>query len=130
MKDDLNKEKRRQKALERLGTNTPRCVHCGESDYRCLEAHHIAGRAYDEETVVTCRNCHRKLSDSQKDHPNTPAGEDPSLLDQIGHFLLGLADLFEMLMQKLREFGRLLIEGASLCPPPYGRGLAGEGGVA
>ncbi len=130
MKDDLNKEKRRQKALERLGTNTPQCVHCGESDHRCLEAHHIAGRAYDEQTVVMCRNCHRKLSDSQKDHPPKVSEKDPSLLECIGHFLLGLADLFEMLMEKLREFGKALIEGAKVCPPPYGRGSAVEGGLA
>ncbi len=130
MKENLNKEKRRQKALERLETSDPGCVHCGESDYRCLEAHHIAGRTYDEQTVVMCRNCHRKLSDSQKDHPPPPEGEEPPLLECIAHFLLGLADLFEMLMQKLREFGKVLIEGARVCPPPYGRGPAVEGGLA
>jgi hypothetical protein len=39
---------RQQTALDRLGTNTPRCVECGETDWRCLEAHHLAGRAYDD----------------------------------------------------------------------------------
>ncbi len=119
MKDDLNKEKRRQKALERLGTNTPQCVHCGESDYRCLEAHHIAGRAFDDETVVMCRNCHRKLSDSQKDHPK-PLGDECCILERMGHYLLGLADLFEMLVARFRELGKTLIEAAGGCPRPYG----------
>jgi hypothetical protein len=34
-----------------------------------LERHHIAGRTFGDENVPVCRNCHRKLSDLQKDHP-------------------------------------------------------------
>jgi hypothetical protein len=30
-------------------------------------------------------------------------------LEKIGHFLLGLADLFELLIQKMREFARELL---------------------
>jgi hypothetical protein len=33
-----------------------------------LEDHHIAGRKYDDMTVVTCLNCHRELTNMQKDH--------------------------------------------------------------
>jgi hypothetical protein len=33
-------------------------------------------------------------------------------MDRIGHFLLGLADLFELLIKKLREFGEALIAQA------------------
>ena len=34
-----------------------------------------------------------------------PAG----ILEKIGHFLLGIADLFELLIPKLREFARDLL---------------------
>jgi hypothetical protein len=106
------RESRRQKKLERLETNNPECLHCGEGDPRCLERHHVAGRAHDDETVVECRNCHGKLSDAQNDHPKGSAGaSDP--LERIGRFLLGIADLFELLISKLRQFGRSLIEQAN-----------------
>ena len=108
---ERKRETRRQAALDRLGTNDPRCIHCGETDWRCLEAHHVAGRAYDDFTSVECRNCHRKLSDPQKDHP-PKIGEPPSLPEQVGHFLLGLADFFLLLVEQLRKFGGELIASA------------------
>jgi hypothetical protein len=113
--DDYEKEqeRRKQKALERLGTNNPICVLCGESDWRCLELHHIAGKPFDGALAIVCRNCHRKLSDMQKDHLR-PATTPPDSLERIGHFLLGLADLFAMLVEKLREFGQDLISRAGV----------------
>ncbi len=104
--DDIERERerRRQRALERLGTNDPKCVICGESDPHCLELHHIAGRAYGDEKVPVCRNCHRKLSNKHKDHP--PANGVPAdPLERIGRFLLGIADLLESLIRTLRKFG-------------------------
>ena len=65
---ELKRERRKQRALERLGSNNPRCVVCGFDDPLALELHHIAGRSFDEEAVPVCRNCHRRLSDHQKDH--------------------------------------------------------------
>lgn len=102
-------ERRKQRSLERFETNDPRCHICGENDWRCLEAHHLAGQAYDDATVPVCRNCHRKLSDCQKDHPaKTAIG--PSQVESIGRFLLGLADLLALLVEKLMEWGVYLIE--------------------
>ena len=53
--------------------------------------------------VIVCRNCHRRLSDYQKDH-SLWQGNPASELEPIRLFLLGLADLFEMLVKRLREF--------------------------
>jgi hypothetical protein len=108
---ELRREARRQRAIERLGTKNPACIYCGENDSLVLERHHLAGRDYDEGTVIVCRNHHRKLSDRQKDHPDKIA-ETPDALEVIAHFLLGLADLFEFLIGKLREFASQLIERA------------------
>lgn len=114
----IARERRRQNALERLGTNEPRCVFCGEDDWRVLERHHIAGTAYDDFTCIHCRNCHRKQSDRQKDHPghtDAPIG----LPEALGRFLLGLADFFESLIEKLREFGNALISSVQAETKPF-----------
>ena len=108
---ELAQETRRQNRLERLGSNTPRCGTCGEDDDRCLEAHHIAGRKHDDTTVCICRNCHRKVSDDQRGYPPVDATAD-FRLDSIGRFLLGLADLLSIILEKLTEFGNALIERA------------------
>ena len=105
---ERKREARRQRRLERLGTATPRCVVCGMEDDRCLEAHHIAGRNFDDTTAIQCRNCHRILSDELLDHPSA-ASDPPSLHDCVGHFLKGLAALLVMLAAKLNEFGDALI---------------------
>ena len=117
MKDIIsNADIRRQRALTRLGSDTPQCCSCGEPDPRCLELHHIAGRKNHDDTVPVCRNCHRKLSDSQLDHPpSTGAPRDRPTI--IGHYLLGLADLFRLIADRLVEFGRALTtEGGSRAP--------------
>lgn len=114
----IARESRRQTRLERLKTNNPQCVICGETDLRCMEDHHIAGRKNDEQTIATCRNCHRKLSDDQRDHPKQV--EPPKdALEAIGYFLLGLADLFAQLIEKLRDFGHELIDRARSVASPH-----------
>lgn len=111
-KIELAAERSRQARLRRLGTQEPRCGTCGESDDRCLELHHIAGRKNDTATAIVCRNCHRKLSDAQDRHPGQIAAEQHPL-ERIGHFLLGLADLLNLLIERLSSFGRELIQRAA-----------------
>jgi hypothetical protein len=104
---DLKRERRKQKALERLGTNTPQCPFCGIDEPLVFELHHVSGRAFGDDMIPVCRNCHRILSDWQKDHPPTN-GSSPSDPERIAHFLLGLADMFELLVKRLREFAKTL----------------------
>jgi hypothetical protein len=118
---ELAREIRKQRRLEKLGTNLPICGTCGEADYRTLEKHHVAGRKHDPDTVIMCRNCHRKVSDDQKDHPAIDVKAD-AMLSAIGMFLLGLADLLELVIDKLTAFGITLIERAKLASG----GQAGE----
>jgi hypothetical protein len=61
--DDFQREKRRQRRIQALGVPRPSCATCPENDPFCLELHHIAGRAYSDETVILCSNCHKKQSD-------------------------------------------------------------------
>lgn len=100
-------EVRKQRAFERFGTNEPRCGLCGEDDFECLEEHHVAGRKHHDTTVIVCRNCHRKQSVRQDYLPPFDPNADP--LAALGHFLLGLANLFRDILEKLEEFGLTLI---------------------
>ncbi|MGB3317436.1 MAG: hypothetical protein WA978_03965 [Sphingopyxis granuli] len=110
--EELRKEVRKQRRLEKLGTNEPRCGTCGENRWQCFDQHHPADFGRDETMVLECSNCHRILSDDQKDHPAFDPDADP-LLDQIGHFLLGLADMLKLILDKLIAFGHALIERAA-----------------
>jgi len=114
--EELNVDRLKEKALNRLGPN-PKCVLCPEDDWRCLERHHLAGRAFDELTIVLCRNCHRKQSDPSD---NNKAPLEPSIMERIAHFLLGLARFFLELARKFEEYGSLLAEGSRVCPSPWG----------
>lgn len=108
---ELAREARKQNRLERFETNAPRCGVCGEGDDRCLEAHHVAGRKHDDLTVLVCRNCHSKVSDDQRDYPAFDPEAD-AVLSSIGQFLLGLAALLRLIVEKLIVFGNALIERA------------------
>lgn len=110
---ERRREARIQSALERLGSKNPRCALCSEDDPRVLEKHHVAGRAYDPDSIIiVCRNHHRKLSDSQKDHPEKRM-EVTDPLEVIARFLVSFADILEFVIDKLREFAKELIERAN-----------------
>ncbi len=109
---EFERERRKQKRLAALGSNNPHCGTCGEPDWRTLELHHVAGQKHDDTLVSICRNCHRKVSDDQQDHPAHNVEAD-ALLARIGHFLLGLADLLRIIVARLGEFGLVLIERSS-----------------
>ncbi len=111
-KAQLAKEARKQRRLEKLGTNEPRCGVCGYREWEAIEAHHVADHKRDDATVLVCRNCHDILSDDQRDHPALDPNAD-KVLDCIGHFLLGLADMLRLIIAKLQEFGLALIERAA-----------------
>jgi len=100
---------RARKACERLGTAEPACAVCGENRPTLLEKHHIAGQAYDPATMILCSNHHRLTTDAQKDFPPN-VSDPPNKLESIGRMLLNLADLFAILVEKLKEFGLHLIE--------------------
>lgn len=117
MRDGLQKERRKQSRLNKLGTDNPICGCCGERDWRCIEMHHVADYGRYEAMVLICANCHRKVTDDQKDHPAFDPSADP-ILDGIGHFLIGLANLLRLIIEKLYAFGHTLIELAAPISTP------------
>jgi len=118
MAKQLDAEDRKQQQLRHLGTQKPICRTCGESHPATFERHHIAGRKHDDDEALVCANCHRKLSDKQRDHAPRGLNEPVGQTGKIGHYLLGLADLFEMIVEALRRFGAWLIGEGNLPVTP------------
>jgi hypothetical protein len=113
-----DEEDRNAQRLRRLGTRNPRCTGCGETHPAVFEQHHIAGRKYSDDRATVCLNCHRKLSDKQRDHVPPRQKDPPGALAGIGHYLLGLADLLAMIVETLRKFGAWLIGEAAGAATP------------
>ena len=109
LKMKLAREQRERAALRRLGTPNPKCANCGENRPHRLEKHHVAGRPYHNTMIIECRNCHSDLSDLQKDHPEQ-ISKIPGFDERLVHFLLGMADAFELLVKTLRDFARQIME--------------------
>ncbi len=116
----IEQELEKVKNARRLGGFDKTCVICSEPDQNVLELHHLSGEDYGDDVYPVCRNCHRKLTNKRA---NKPAPEYPSQLDQIGHWLIGLAQLLLELAKKAFEFGSVLIESAKVIPSPYGYAL-------
>ena len=90
--DHGDRESRRRRAQERLGGDDRFCLICHKTNPICLELDHVAGRAYDEETIALCSNHHDDKSDRQKDHPEKIEGC-TSVLEVVAHWLFNLGDL-------------------------------------
>jgi len=74
-----------------------------------LELDHIAGQKHDPATRPLCRNCHAHRTFLQKLEP--PVSDDPeNVFEVIGRWLLGIAEWFELLIEKLYQFGEFLID--------------------
>lgn len=113
--EQIDFEIRKSRALRRLGTDSPACAGCGNSDWRCLELHHVAGQAHDDMTAIFCRNCHRVLSDDQRGYPAAPEGGDAFLIG-LANFLMGLADAMALILDRLRTYAVDLLERAKPAP--------------
>jgi len=107
-----DREQREHSRKHKIGTNTPRCAACGLDDWRVIEEHHPDTRKRDTLVVLLCANDHRIVTDYQKDHPRERAGCDERLA-RIGKFLLGLADMLRIILDRLYEHGKELIDQAN-----------------
>jgi hypothetical protein len=109
--DPIGADLRRARPARRIAAGSV-CVTCGETDpvvlkdgRSVLEAHHIAGRANDPDTTAdVCLNCHRKLTNAQRD-AGVPLAADPdrSILERLVALFRGLAVFFQHLAKSLAE---------------------------
>jgi hypothetical protein len=125
MTDILTAEElRREKDYRRLRTRNPICLHCGYSNHpAAMELAHIAPRKIHDDAGVLCSNCHREMSDPEKDRPYAPVTQNPQM-EIIGRYLLALSEWFIRIAETIAEFGRWLLQQAEHVRP-Y-KGVAGQ----
>jgi hypothetical protein len=101
------------------GFPDPKCVTCGEAKIWRLQLDHIAGQAHDDTCAPLCCNCHLERTFMQNREPK--GGHHlKNVLEVIGRWLLGIAEWFELILEKLYLFGEFLIE---LAKQGYGADL-------
>jgi hypothetical protein len=110
--DPARKQKRaavRRKKLKTLGIKTEVCPICGSDDVSIFQFDHVAGRKHHNQEWPLCETCHEERNPMQREEP--PPSDNPrNVFDVIGHWLLGMAEYFEMLIRYLRHYGEFLIE--------------------
>ncbi|MEM3442262.1 MAG: hypothetical protein QXM86_00165 [Candidatus Bathyarchaeia archaeon] len=98
------KEKRIQRKINELGTRKLKCAICGEEDIfalrkadkSLLEEHHIAA-GHEGASIIVCRNCHLKLTDSQLDWPVGLTDKEKTPEMRAVAFFMGLAGILSLL---------------------------------
>ena len=117
---DLAREAAIRGRLLHLGFPNPKCEVCGEDRVWRLEADHVAGRKHDGTVRLLCANHHADRAFLQGLEPL--GGENPkNVFEVIGRWLLGITEWFELIIDKLWDFGEFLID---LARQGYGRELA------
>ena len=112
-----NRASRRERKRQRLGSAHPACAACGYDRVPSLvEAHHVAAAANDAQLVVAlCRNHHGELSDAAEDSLGAlrrgDAQRDP--LTRLAAMMLGLADFFALLAERLEDWSQWLLAAAA-----------------
>lgn len=102
-------DERRERDYRRLRTRNPICLSCGYSNHpAAMELSHIAPRKFHDDGGVLCSNCHREMSDSEKDFSYSPQSINPTM-ETIGRYLLALAEWFTRIAETIAAFGHWLL---------------------
>jgi hypothetical protein len=105
---DPTRETEMREHFLREGFPDPRCIICGEERVWRLELDHIAGQKHDDACSPLCCSCHADRTFVQNLEP--PGGENPkNVFEVIGRWLLGIAEWFELIIDKLYLYGEFLI---------------------
>ena len=107
-----DREARKQRRIERIGSDEIACPCCGENDWRVLQAHHYFSRRFGPEIIWVCANCHAILSDDQEDFP-LPVENGDERLQRIAHFMLNHAALMRLAAEHFAEFAEELVRRAA-----------------
>ena len=110
-------ETRRRKAIERIGVEDGECAICRENVPFRLHDHHVAGKEFDDTTIILCLNHHATITNGQIDHP--PKIEnctDPS--EVFAHLVLGVIELLWQIIDMLQRVADHLLDRARKSSTP------------
>jgi hypothetical protein len=108
-KRDRDRERRKQRRLEEMGTNNPVCIGCGRAVWYSFHGHHIGERQFDSHAEYFCTNCHSDFTEALKSYPKTSC-KTPGAVESAGHYCLGLAVIFYPIARMLEDFGCKLVQ--------------------
>ncbi len=116
-----DEELRREADFRRLKHRHPVCVVCRYDRHpAALEYGHISPRKFGVgDGGAICRNCHRELSDQERDLPYQPEAHDRQL-EQAGRYILALGFWLECIGRTLKRFGAMLLARAEQSSPKKG----------
>lgn len=113
-------EKRREADYRRLRTRNPVCLTCGYMKHpAAMEFSHVAPRKFHDDGGVQCSNCHREVSDKEKEFSYAPTTANP-MMEKIGRYLLALSEWLTRIGVTLEEFGKWLLAQAPHVLPHKG----------
>ncbi len=113
MKDIISDaDVRREQDYKRLRTQTPICLTCGYSGSpAAMEYSHHVPKGFHDDGGVQCSNCHREVSDIERDYSYEPQSANPQM-ETIGRYLIALAEWFERIANTIAGFGEWLLDFA------------------
>ena len=89
------------------------CTLCGEEDERIMrkeEAHHVFGKAYSDETIYLCPNCHASITADQNSLPPKKRSSESEEMRDLYALFTSLS-LFEKASKKSKEIVKKRIDG-------------------
>lgn len=105
-------DKRREAKYKTLRTRNPVCLSCGYADHpAAMEFAHVAPKKFHDDGGVLCSNCHREMSDAEKDFSYAPVTANP-MMETIGRYLVALSEWLLRIGGTLAEFGEWLLAQA------------------
>jgi len=109
------KELRREADFRRLKSRYPICLICAYRAHpAAIEFAHIIPRAFGLGCgIPLCSNCHRELTDQEKDMSFKPTTNQPDL-ETVGRFLSALGEHYEKTAPTLKHLGAVALEQARL----------------
>jgi len=81
----------------------PACFLCGEDDPLVIEEHHTLGKAYSDDVIPLCKNCHAKITAGQNLFPPRARSHKAPLKDRLAYALYTLIYFIELVLKYLKD---------------------------
>ena len=101
-----------QKSIDEILSKGGCCLICFFNENPLIiEKHHVAGRKNSDLTISVCPNCHRELSNRQREWNQIWTKDNNSDKIKLAFLLRGQSDVLDLLSKKQRELSNKLLQG-------------------